>query len=149
MTIRTARAKILSEPTAAQAAIIAVREIDRVLEECRKGFTKPGALQGDTYLNKAIEARFVLDGGDEEDADSLAEEAAIRGVTVTELAQEVMAAARPWRQFTGKLEGLRRNAGDDIKALVAAAETQAAIADRADQVIADFRAAVKDAKAGA
>lgn len=126
--------KILAERTPTQAAAVAEERINAVAENVRARIANPHPNQAASYVNKAMEAEALLSGGGEEDALALSEEAAELGVPITDLAAEVAAQAHAWRRFTGRVDGLRRAANTDCRAL-AATGTVEDIAARAQTAI--------------
>lgn len=87
--------------------------IDAQAEQVRQQFLTPGAGQGMTYIRKEMEARaWVADG--EAATPFLTVEAAARGMTVADLAAEVIQLADAWVVIGSTIEGLRMGAKTTI-----------------------------------
>lgn len=87
--------------------------IDVQAEQVRQQFLTPGAGQGMTYIRKEMEARaWVADG--EAATPFLTVEAAARGMTVADLAAEVIQLADAWVVIGSTIEGLRMGAKTTI-----------------------------------
>lgn len=83
--------------------------IDTQAERVRQQFLTPGAGQGMTYIRKEMEARaWVADS--EAATPFLTAEAAARGMTLAELAAEVIQLADAWVAIGSAIEGLRMGA---------------------------------------
>lgn len=87
--------------------------IDAQAEQIRQQFLTPGAGQGMTYIRKEMEARaWIVDNG--APVPFLTVEAAARGMTVADLAAEVIQLADAWVAIGSTIEGLRMGAKTTI-----------------------------------
>lgn len=99
------------------------RKVDAEAEAFRQNFITPGSGQALTYQRKEAEARGWASDGDPATAPFLAAEASATGVSIDDVAAEVIAAADQWTQIGALIEGRRMGA----KAAIADADTLAAI----------------------
>lgn len=87
--------------------------IDAQAEQVRQQFLTPGAGQGMTYIRKEMEARaWMVDN--QAATPFLTVEAAARGMTLAELAAEVIQLADAWVSIGSTIEGLRMGAKTTI-----------------------------------
>ena len=100
--------------------------IDNMAEQMRSRFVTALPAQIGTYVLKESAARAWLADNDASTV-MLAPEAAARGMTVAELAAEVIANANAWNELSGQIEGIRFGA----KARVTSATTIGAMAEAA------------------
>lgn len=108
--------------------------IDAAASVARGRYLTSGIGQDSTYLAKASEAEAFLQAGSPADASAyflLKPEADARGITVADLAVEVIAARDAWHQVAGEIEGVRISG----KALVTNAGTADEVQAASAQVI--------------
>lgn len=111
-------------------------EVDQQAEQVRLRFLTPGAGQAMTYTRKEAEARaFVADAGAA--TPFLAAEAPARGMTVAELAAEVIALADAWCLIGSAIEGLRMGAKTAIARAATLGEIVAAARVSWEEVLDD------------
>lgn len=80
--------------------------IDVSAEEARQAHVTPGSGQALTYGRKEAEARQLLDGMSGP-TPFLSAEAAVRGISISDLASEVIAAADAWATAGAEIEASR------------------------------------------
>lgn len=82
--------------------------IDREAEATRLLYITNGAGQSMVYRQKMEEAKLVLDGVDDpHEVPHIAAEAAVNGLSLVQMAQQVIAAYRAWQDVSAYIEGKR------------------------------------------